>query len=67
MSQNHKRKEKKIGVDFEEETPIKKVCPNCYHLIEEFVTKHDNLNRYNKYAGVVLIFLIIYIFYRVLN
>ena len=67
MNQNHKRKEKKIGVELEEDVPVKKVCPNCYYLIEEFKTTYDNLNKYNKYAGVILILLITYIFHRILN
>lgn len=67
MTQNSKRKEKKIGIDFEEEIPVRKVCPNCYHVIEEFKTVYDSLNKYNKYAGVVLILLITYIFHLFLN
>ncbi len=62
ITQNSDLKEKKIGREFEQITPVKKICPNCHSVIDEYSTPEQKLSFFNKFSAMFLILIILWLF-----
>lgn len=70
LFENNRRK-KDVGIgsnsEFYVEEPCKKKCPNCDYTIEEFKTIYNEINKYNKYTGILSIIILSCFLYSLLK